>query len=74
MARTIGAKYKKMILEIMKQGKKEGIVNYEKMQEYVREKLPDEAFDTWESAYSEINGLVVDYWDKVPDPRPMWSR
>lgn len=74
MARTIGAKYKKMILEIMKKGKKEGIENYYKMQEYVREKLPQEAFDTWESAYDEINRLVVDYWDKVPDTRPMWSR
>jgi hypothetical protein len=73
-ARTIGAHWKEEIKRIMAQGKKQGIENIDQMKDFVYDKLPQEAFDTWESAYSEIGNLVRDYWDSIPDPRPSYMK
>jgi hypothetical protein len=73
-ARTIGAHWKGEIKRIMAQGKKQGIENINQMKDFVYDKLPQEAFDTWESAYSEIGNLVHEYWDSIPDSRPSYMK
>ena len=59
--RTIGAKWKAEVRRLVKEANKQGIYNNDEVFEYVKEKLPVEAFETWEAAYSEIERLSHDF-------------
>lgn len=61
MARTIGRKYKNQIIRLVKEANSLGIQNAFAVAEYVKDKLPQEAFDTWEMAYQEIERFTEDY-------------
>ena len=73
-ARTVGAHWKSEIKKLVMQAKKQGIVNNGQVAEYVKDNLPDEAFDTWEGAYSEVERLAEDFNMQMPDPRPGYMR
>jgi len=61
MARTIGRKWKKKVKELVKSAQNEcGLNGISEIQAYVHEALPDEAYDTWEASYDEINRIVDD--------------
>jgi hypothetical protein len=60
-ARTIGAHWKAEVRRLVKEANKQGIDNNSQVADYVIDKLPSEAFDTWESAHSEITNLAHDY-------------
>lgn len=59
-ARTIGVKYKNLLKKLVQQAQNEGNSSNDAVFNYVKEKLPQEAFDTWEGAYNEIEMLVSD--------------
>ena len=50
MARTIGRKYKNQIVKLAQEARAKGIVGAFQVGEYVKNNLPSEAFNTWESA------------------------
>jgi hypothetical protein len=60
-ARTIGAHWKSEVRKLVAQANKQGIDNNNQVFEYVKDKLSDEAFDTWEMAYQEIENLSHEY-------------
>lgn len=60
-ARTIGGKYKQMIRSLITQARNLGMTGVNEIEEYVNMALPEEAFETWESAHDEINRLIHDY-------------
>lgn len=60
MARTIGTKYKKQVISLVKQAQKNGLENAAEIADYVIDQMPSEAFDTWESAHDEITRIAID--------------
>lgn len=60
MARTIGTKYKNRIKLLVKQANGAGIINNFEVEDFVNKNLPDDAYNTWEGAWAEINRFV---WD-----------
>lgn len=60
--RTIGRKYKNEIVKLVKRARAIGITSGAKITEYVKQELPEEAFDTWEMAHQEIESIS---WDEV---------
>lgn len=61
MARTIGVKNKNILRKLVKEANAQGIVQDYAVMVYVNARMPEAAFDTWESAWSEINRLAGDY-------------
>ncbi len=59
--RTIGKKYKNQIIRLIKKAQSEGLQNAFEITEYVKDNLPQSAFDTWEMAYQEIERFTGDY-------------
>jgi len=59
-ARTIGVKFKNLVKKLVLQENARGSGNPYYVLEAVKEKLPQEVFDSWEGAYSEIERLVFD--------------
>jgi hypothetical protein len=64
MARTIGRKFKNQIVRLVKEAYDAGIGGWE-IPNYVKEFLPQDAYDTWESAHSEIERLIDDEVFKI---------
>jgi len=60
MARTIGVKYKNMIKKIVARELQNPNAGMRIVFETVKRELPVEAFETWESAYNEIERLTGD--------------
>jgi hypothetical protein len=60
MARTIGVKYKNLIKRLIKAETEKGLINLSSSVQAVKDQLPDEIYDTWESAHAEIEMLVSD--------------
>ena len=60
MARTIGRKYKNMIVRLACEAKSHGVYSIGGIVDHVKEHLPSEAWDTWEMADSEIERLAED--------------
>ena len=62
--RSIGAKnialVKKTTLELLKNHTDFGQTDYSDVQNEVRAELPEEIWDTWESADAEINRIIND--------------
>jgi predicted AAA+ superfamily ATPase/ribosomal protein L37AE/L43A len=67
-ARTIGPEWKKEVKRLVYEANASGIDNNDEVFEYVKEKLPLEVFDTWESAHDEIDNLCSDY--NMADDKP----
>ena len=59
MARTIGARNKARVIELTKEARNSGIAGVG-VYDFVHEHLPDEVYNTWESAYSEIDRIIGD--------------
>lgn len=67
MARTIGKINKRKLLAIIKEEvelqKKELFfsgINYNSLENAIKNRIPESWYDTWECAYSEIENLVSD--------------
>ena len=59
MARTIGKKYRNMVKRLAKEAWEQDV---DDPKDYVHERMPDDAYDTWEAAYSEIEGLIREHY------------
>ena len=60
--RTIGRKYKNQIVRLVAKAKADGMQGASQIAEHVMGRLRSEAFDTWESAFSEIDTLI---WKEI---------
>ena len=74
MARTIGKRWIRRIKELVDEANKKNMFGVIEVFEYVKENLPEEVFDIWESAYSEIQGVSDDYTFKKSIDRPSWFK
>lgn len=60
MARTIGRKYKNLIIKLVADARKQGLEGFG-IADYVTKHMPAEAYETWEMAFQEIERLTDDY-------------
>ena len=69
MARTIGKVNIRLVQKVTRQVKQEREDNYQNLvgiDNEVMDKLPESIFDTWESAYSEVQRIIHDtMWETI---------
>jgi len=63
MARTIGKRNMSKVKTLVDKAYKNGLRGYDEVCDYVVKELPQEVFETWESAHDEIVNIAREHLD-----------